>query len=326
MIKSKLNLKETQFAIEKLKDVFSSKLRKNLGLTRVSAPLFLKKKTGLNDGLNGEQAVTFKPKNIVENVEIVHSLAKWKRDALNRYNFFLYEGIYTDMNAIRQEEDIDLTHSFYVDQWDWEMVIDKNDRNIPFLKKIVKKIYKTLRTTEKEINKIYTNLNTKLPENITFISSKELYKLYPLLTPAEREYEIVKKNKAVFIYQIGNKLPDGIPHSKRAKDYDDWKLNGDLVVYDQVNDIALELSSMGIRVDSTALIKQYKLDKQKISEISPYHKSVLENKLPLTIGGGIGQSRIAMFLLEKEHIGEVQVSVWDEKTINFANENDIILL
>lgn len=322
----KLSLKETQFAIEKLKDIFSNQLRKRLNLTRVSAPLFLSTTSGLNDGLSGEQAVTFRPKNINEDLEIVHSLAKWKRDALSRYNFSLYEGIYTDMNAIRQQEDIDLTHSFYVDQWDWELIISKDDRNISFLKSVVKKIYKCLKNTEKTINRIYSSLKNKLPKNITFISSKELYKTFPTLKPEQRELEIVKKYKAVFIYQIGNKLPDGIPHSRRAKDYDDWNLNGDIVVYDEINDIALELSSMGIRVDNISLERQYNLKKEEIEKISPYHKNIINDKLPLTIGGGIGQSRIAMFLLEKNHIGEVQVSVWDEKTKNKAIDNKIILL
>ncbi|WP_427867568.1 aspartate--ammonia ligase [Mycoplasmopsis arginini] len=322
----KSTLKETQFAIEKLKDIFSHKLRKSLNLTRVSAPIFLRSSSGLNDGLSGETPVFFKPKNINENIEIIHSLAKWKRDALSRYNFGLYEGIYTDMNAIRQQEDIDLTHSFYVDQWDWELVIRNEDRNLAFLKSIVKKIYKSLKFTEKTINKVYSVLSNKLPKKITFIDSNDLYNLYPDLNPEEREYQIVKKYKAIFIYKIGNLLPDGKPHSKRAKDYDDWNLNGDLIVYDEINDIALELSSMGIRVNKSALINQYNLLENEIIKISPYHKNIIEEKLPLTIGGGIGQSRIAMFLLEKKHIGEVQVSVWDEDTKKKAIENDITLL
>ncbi|VEU81482.1 aspartate--ammonia ligase [Mycoplasmopsis arginini] len=326
MKNSKLSLKETQFAIEKLKDIFSRKLRKSLNLTRVSAPLFLRSSSGLNDGLSGELPVIFKPKNINENIEIIHSLAKWKRDALARYNFGLYEGIYTDMNAIRQQEDIDLTHSFYVDQWDWELVINSNDRNLTFLKSIVKKIYKSLKLTEKTINKFYPSLDKKLPKNITFIDSEELFNLYPNLSPEEREYEAVKKHKAIFIYKIGNLLPDKKPHSKRAKDYDDWNLNGDLIVYDGINDIALELSSMGIRVNKLSLIKQYNLLEEEIMQISPYHKNIIEEKLPLTIGGGIGQSRIAMFLLEKNHIGEVQVSVWDEETKKEALKNNINLL
>ncbi|WP_369991528.1 aspartate--ammonia ligase [Mycoplasmopsis arginini] len=326
MKNSKLSLKETQFAIEKLKDIFSQKLRKSLNLTRVSAPLFLRSSSGLNDGLSGELPVIFKPKNINENIEIIHSLAKWKRDALARYNFGLYEGIYTDMNAIRQQEDIDLTHSFYVDQWDWELVINSNDRNLTFLKSIVKKIYKSLKLTEKTINKFYPSLNKKLPKNITFIDSEELFNLYPNLSPEEREYEAVKEHKAIFIYKIGNLLADKKPHSKRAKDYDDWNLNGDLIVYDGINDIALELSSMGIRVNKLSLIKQYNLLEEEIMQISPYHKNIIEEKLPLTIGGGIGQSRIAMFLLEKNHIGEVQVSVWDEETKKDALKNNINLL
>ncbi|MGX9363869.1 aspartate--ammonia ligase [Mycoplasma sp. 527] len=326
MKKTCLTLKETQFAIEKLKDVFSHKLRKALNLTRVSAPMFLRSSSGLNDGLSGEKPVIFRPKNINEDIEIVHSLAKWKRDALARYNFNVYEGIYTDMNAIRQQENIDKTHSFYVDQWDWELVINKKDRNINFLKKVVKKIYKCLKETEKTINKIYQIFATKLPEKIFFISSNELYNLYPNISPEEREYEIAKEHKAIFIYQIGYLLNDNKPHSKRAKDYDDWMLNGDLIVYDPINDIALELSSMGIRVDGDSLRKQYQLSDYEIAKISPYHKAILENKLPLTIGGGLGQSRIAMFLLEKRHIGEVQVSIWNDETKKTISENGIILL
>ncbi|AZZ65789.1 aspartate--ammonia ligase [Metamycoplasma phocicerebrale] len=326
MKKAKLNLKETQYAIEILKDTFSKKLRKSLNLIRVSAPLFVRSTSGLNDGLSGEKPVSFQPISINESLEIVHSLAKWKRDALHRYNFELYHGIYTDMNAIRQQETIDNTHSFYVDQWDWEMIIDNKDRSISFLKKIVNKIYKSLKYTEYKINKIYSSLVSKLPKKVFFISSLDLYNRFPNLNAEQREYELVKEHGAIFIYQIGNLLPSGLPHSKRAKDYDDWQLNGDLIVYDKNNDIALELSSMGIRVNSESLIKQYNMDKTEITKISPYHKAVIENKLPLTIGGGIGQSRIAMFLLEKKHIGEVQVSVWDDKTIQNAKNSEIILL
>ncbi|MBN4089239.1 aspartate--ammonia ligase [Mycoplasma enhydrae] len=326
MKNSKLSLKETQLAIEILKDVFSHKLKKSLNLTRVSAPLFVRSSSGLNDGLSGEKPVSFRPKSINEKLEIVHSLAKWKRDALYRYNFDLYHGIYTDMNAIRQEEIIDNTHSFYVDQWDWEMIIAKEDRDLSFLKKIVNKIYQALKFTEKKINSTYVTLKSKLPKKIFFIDSLKLYNKFPNLSSKEREYELVKKYGAIFIYKIGYNLPDNIPHSNRAKDYDDWNLNGDLIVYDELNDIALELSSMGIRVDANSLQKQYNLPLEEIARISSYHQAIIENKFPLTIGGGIGQSRIAMFLLEKKHIGEVQVSVWDDKTIESAKKSDIILL
>ncbi|TPR53704.1 aspartate--ammonia ligase [Metamycoplasma neophronis] len=326
MKSKKLNLKETQYAIEKLKDYFSHNLRRKLNLVRVSAPLFVRSKSGLNDGLNGEGPVVFKAKGINENLEVVHSLAKWKRDALARYNFDVYEGLYTDMNAIRREEDLDKNHSFYVDQWDWELVIHESDRNLKFLKRIVKKIYSTLKATENRINKIYPNLSKKLPRNIEFINSLDLYNQYPKLTPEQREYEAVKKYGAIFVYGIGYDLPDGKPHSKRAKDYDDWELNGDMVVYDKVNDQALEISSMGIRVNKNSIQKQYNLSAEEISLISPYHKRLINKELPFTIGGGLGQSRIAMFLLEKKHIGEVQVSVWDEKNLDDAFQKEITIL
>ncbi|WP_334199151.1 aspartate--ammonia ligase [Mycoplasma struthionis] len=305
---------------------FSHNLRRKLNLVRVSAPLFVKTKSGLNDGLNGEEPVRFKAKNIEDNLEIVHSLAKWKRDALYRYGFNVYEGLYTDMNAIRREEDLDYKHSFYVDQWDWELVINKKDRNIRFLKRIVNKIYSALKITEKKINHIYPFLKNKLPEKLVFISSEELYELYPNVNAEQRENKFIKENKAAFIYRIGYPLKDGEPHSKRAKDYDDWELNGDLIVYDEQNDKALELSSMGIRVDSVALKKQYKLSNEEIEKISPFHKQLINEVLPFTIGGGLGQSRIAMFLLEKKHIGEVQVSVWDNETLEIAKENQTKIL
>ncbi|WP_027122939.1 aspartate--ammonia ligase [Metamycoplasma spumans] len=326
MKKEKLTLKETQYAIEKLKDYFSHILRKKLNLVRVSAPLFVRKESGLNDGLSGEKAVMFNAKGIESDLEVVHSLAKWKRDALARYDFRVYEGLYTDMNAIRREEDLDNKHSFYVDQWDWELVINKDDRNIKFLKTIVNKLYQTLKLTEAKINRIYPTLSKKLPTKITFINSLDLYKQYPDLNAEQREYEAVKKYGAIFIYQIGDDLPDGLPHSKRAKDYDDWKLNGDMVVYDKVNDQALEISSMGIRVDISSLKRQYNLTEEEISKISPYHNKLIKGELPYTIGGGLGQSRIAMFLLEKSHIGEVQVSVWDDETLDLANKKGIAIL
>ena len=321
MTKEKLTLKETQLAISKLKTLFSNKLAKKLNLHRVSAPLFVLKKTGLNDTLNGERPVSFTIKDLDGEIEIVHSLAKWKRNALKKYEFSVYEGLYDDMNAIRKEEDLDEFHSLYVDQWDWELIIKESDRNISFLKKIVKKIYNCLLYTEKEINKIYPQLSNKLSKQIFFITAKDLYKKYPTLTPKERENEIVKEKGSVFIIEIGNKLKDGNPHSSRAKDYDDWTLNGDLIVYDKLHNCAMELSSRGIRVNKDAIIKQYGTNENEISLLSKYHKNIIDNALPFTIGGGIGQSRIAMLLLEKQHIGEVQVSVWDDK--NYENAKKI---
>lgn len=326
MTKEKLTLKETQLAISKLKTLFSNKLAKKLNLHRVSAPLFVLKKTGLNDTLNGERPVSFTIKDLDGEIEIVHSLAKWKRNALKKYEFSVYEGLYADMNAIRKEEDLDEFHSLYVDQWDWELIIKESDRNISFLKKIVKKIYNCLLYTEKEINKIYPQLSNKLSKQIFFITAKDLYKKYPTLTPKERENEIVKEKGSVFIIEIGNKLKDGNPHSSRAKDYDDWTLNGDLIVYDKLHNCAMELSSMGIRVNKDAIIKQYGTNENEISLLSKYHKNIIDNALPFTIGGGIGQSRIAMLLLEKQHIGEAQVSVWDDKNYENAKKMGIKFL
>ncbi|MBN0919338.1 aspartate--ammonia ligase [[Mycoplasma] gypis] len=323
---NKLDLKQTQFAIEKLKEFFATELKRQLNLTRVSAPLFLTKESGLNDNLNGESAVSFMARGFDKELEVVHSLAKWKRFALKKYNFLPWEGIYTDMNAIRREEDLDNTHSFYVDQWDWELIIEKQDRTLDTLKQIVFKIYQVLKDTENDINNLYPQLSKKLVNNIHFISSYDLYQLYPNLTANERENEIAKKYKSVFIYQIGDILPDQKPHSARAKDYDDWNLNGDLIVWDEINQHALELSSMGIRVDRDALIRQYNLKPEEIQKNSPFHKQLIDNELPFTIGGGIGQSRISMFLLEKRHIGEVQVSVWDENNSKMAQDENFTLL
>lgn len=326
MPSSKLSLKDTQFAIEKLKDLFSHQLHRTLNLVRVSAPLFVKTKSGLNDGLNGEKPVVFFAYEVEDELQIIHSLAKWKRNALKKYEFGLYEGIYTDMNAIRKQEKLDYKHSIYVDQWDWELIIKKEDRNLKYLKHIVKLIYGALKNTEKSINRIYPVLSQKLAKNIYFISSSHLYNLYPNLSPEEREEAICKEYGSVFIYQIGYNLPDGIPHSKRAFDYDDWMLNGDLIVYDSVNKKALEISSMGIRVDKDSLIKQSNKTEEEIKKLSPYHCDLIEGKLPYTIGGGLGQSRIAMFLLEKHHIGEVQASAWDQKTLDESAKENIIIL
>lgn len=326
MYKSKLNVKETQQAIQDLKFAFTKKLNKELNLTRVSAPLFVLTHSKINDGLNGDEPVSFYPKNWDEKIEIVHSLAKWKRKALKKYNFNPYEGLWTDMNAIRKEDEIDYKHSLYVDQWDWELIINKNDRNIDFLKSIVTKIYNSIRYVESKI--VFNNpaLKIKLPKNLEFINSEDLYKMYPDVCAEERENLFLQKHKAAFIYKIGYNLPDNKPHSKRAFDYDDWNLNGDLVFYDEVNNQALEISSMGIRVDKDSLMKQYKYLNKTEKDLGEYHHNVLNDELPLTIGGGIGQSRLSMFLLEKKHIGEVQVSVWPKETKKKLEKEGIILL
>ena len=323
-----LNLKETQIAIKQVKDFFQRELAAELNLKRVSAPLFVSPESGLNDNLNGvERPVSFGVKEQNDSpFEIVHSLAKWKRLALKRYGFSVGEGLYTDMSAIRRDEETDNLHSIYVDQWDWEKIISKEDRNEETLRDTVKAVYEALRITEKYIANKYDYVECFLPEEITFITTEELIALYPDMTPKEREYEIVKKYGAVFLMQIGDILSDGQKHDGRAPDYDDWSLNGDILVYYPVLDIALELSSMGIRVDEKTLAKQ--LDKAGCPERArlPFQKALLEGKLPQTIGGGIGQSRICMFFLRKAHIGEVQVSVWPDEIYDIAAEHGITIL
>ena len=323
-----LNLKETQIAIKQVKDFFQRELAAELNLKRVSAPLFVSPESGLNDNLNGvERPVSFGVKEQNDSpFEIVHSLAKWKRLALKRYGFSVGEGLYTDMSAIRRDEETDNLHSIYVDQWDWEKIISKEDRNEETLRDTVKAVYEALRITEKYIANKYDYVECFLPEEITFITTEELIALYPDMTPKEREYEIVKKHGAVFLMQIGDILSDGQKHDGRAPDYDDWSLNGDILVYYPVLDIALELSSMGIRVDEKTLAKQ--LDKAGCPERArlPFQKALLEGKLPQTIGGGIGQSRICMFFLRKAHIGEVQVSVWPDEIYDIAAEHGITIL
>ncbi|WP_029512765.1 aspartate--ammonia ligase [Mycoplasmopsis iners] len=326
MYKSKLNIKETQLAIQELKFSFIKNLSKALNLVRVSAPLFVRSNLKINDGLSGEEPVSFKPEQIDDRLEIVHSLAKWKREALRKYHFSLHEGIWTDMNAIRQQENIDYLHSYYVDQWDWEMIISSTDRNLNFLQSVVKKIYKTIRFVEHQLIFNFPSLTKKLPEEITFISSAELLEKYPNLSPEERETEFAKEVKAFFVYQIGYPLKDGKKQSSRAFDYDDWNLNGDLIVYDYVNNKALEISSMGIRVNDESLIKQAEFDNKDQKFFGQYHRDIINNSLPLTIGGGIGQSRLSMFLLEKKHIGEVQVGVWSDEIIENCKKEGIELL
>lgn len=323
-----LNLKETQMAIKSLKDYFQRDLANTLNLARISAPLIVRPETGLNDNLSGvEKAVDFDFRNYGINVEIVQSLAKWKRNALKEYNFHCYEGLYADMNALRPDEDLDCIHSVYVDQWDWEKVIKLEDRNEEYLKSIVRQIYEVFKRSEEYINQVYPFvLSKKLPEDIFFIESEELYKRYPNMTSKEREDAICKEKKAVFIMKIGGKLSSGEAHDMRSPDYDDWNLNGDILFYNPILDSAMELSSMGIRVDSNSLNEQLKLSDKTERLKMEYHKNVMNNILPYTIGGGIGQSRLCMFFLEKRHIGEVQASVWDDETKIKAKEEGIILL
>ncbi len=315
---SELSLYDTQIAIKTVKDFFQQTLAEQLYLLRVSAPLFVRPESGLNDNLNGvERPVSFGIKEQGDRpVEIVHSLAKWKRNALKQYGFHVGEGLYTDMNAIRRDEDTDNVHSIYVDQWDWEKIILKQDRNMDYLKEIVKKIYKALKKTEK-----YMSIRYDYIEEI-----QELLDLYPDLTPKERENKIAQEKGAVFLMQIGGRLSNGEPHDGRAPDYDDWSLNGDIIVWYPVLGHALELSSMGIRVDEEALAEQLKIAGCEERAELPFQKAILAKKLPYTIGGGIGQSRICMFYLRKAHIGEVQASIWPEAIRETAAQHGVTLL
>lgn len=321
-----LSLRDTEIAIKKVKDFFERDLAIELNLTRVSAPLFVDSESGMNDNLNGsERPVKFDVLS-GENFEIVHSLAKWKRYALKMYGFERGEGLYTDMNAIRRDEETDNIHSIFVDQWDWEKIISKEDRNVETLKKTVKLIYSALRHTEYYISKEYDYLGCSLPERIHFITSNELEELYPEKSRKEREYLAAKEYGAIFLMKIGGALKDGKPHDGRAPDYDDWQLNGDIIVYYDVLDIALELSSMGIRVDEETLEKQLKISGCENRKEFAFHKSLLNGELPYTIGGGIGQSRMCMYFLRKAHIGEVQSSYWNKETVDYCKDHGAILL
>ena len=322
-----LNLYDTQRAIGTVKRLFADTLCATLNLYRVSAPLFLEASTGLNDDLNGvERKVTFDIKESGIEAQVVQSLAKWKRKALKDYDFRVGKGLYCDMNAIRRDEDLDNLHSIYVDQWDWEKVITKEERTRGTLEETVRAVYKALKITEDYMAYEYDYIGRVLPEHIEFITSQELEDLYPDLTPKQREYEIVKLHGAVFIEQIGGKLKSGEPHDGRAPDYDDWKLNGDIIVYYPVLDIALELSSMGIRVDEISLHEQLKAAGCEEREKLAFQKALLNGELPYTIGGGIGQSRICMFFLRKAHIGEIQSSLWPDEVREEANKAGIPLL
>ena len=325
---SPLTIRETEVAIKEVKDHFERALAKSLHLTRVSAPLFVRPESGLNDNLNGvERPVSFGIREQEDReVEIVHSLAKWKRYALKRYGFHSGEGLYTDMSAIRRDEETDNIHSIYVDQWDWEKVISREERNMETLEYTVGKVYSALKETEQFMARRYNYIEAFLPEEITFITSQELETMYPDKTPKEREYHFAKAKGAIFIKQIGKTLASGQKHDGRAPDYDDWELNGDIIVYYPVLDITLELSSMGIRVDEAALARQLKLAGCEERAELDFQKALLHGELPCTVGGGIGQSRICMFYLRKAHIGEVQSSIWPQEIVEAAAEGGICLL
>ncbi len=319
---------ESQRAIKKIKDFFQQELAYGLNLRRVTAPLFVLPESGLNDNLNGvERTVSFTLKDMDERtVEIVQSLAKWKRMALGKYEVEPGNGIYTDMNAIRRDEDFDNIHSVYVDQWDWEKVIQREDRTEEYLKQTVTTIYNSIKNLGDYVNRLYKEIQIELPNEIYFITTQELEDLYPGKTAKERENAIAEEKKAVFIMKIGGKLSSGEKHDGRAPDYDDWELNGDIILWNSVLEMAFEISSMGIRVDKTSMAKQLEIanatDRRELS----FHKAILNDELPLSIGGGIGQSRLCMFFLKKAHIGEVQVSVWPEKMIEECKQNNIFLL
>ena len=322
----RLSLRDTEIAIKKVKDFFERDLAIQLNLTRVSAPLFVDRESGLNDNLSGkERPVTF---DLLtgKNFEIVHSLAKWKRFALKEYDFQVGEGLYTDMNAIRRDEWLDNVHSVYVDQWDWEKVITRETRNIEYLKLIVKAIVEAICNTSDRLKVRFPQLTTELCRDVSFITTQELEDLYPDMTGSERENAYLKEHKTAFIMQIGAPLRSGKPHDSRAPDYDDWQLNGDIFFWDDVLGRALEISSMGIRVDSETLDKQLRMANCDDRRVLPFHKMLLSDELPLTIGGGIGQSRLCMLMMGCAHIGEVQSSLWDSETQRICEENGIPLL
>lgn len=324
---SPLSLYETQTAIGELRTAFEGNLSNSLNLCRVSAPLFVAPETGLNDDLNGvERPVEFDVAETGSNAQIVHSLAKWKRFALHKYGFPVGKGLYTDMNAVRRDEEMDNLHSIYVDQWDWEKVIDRETRTTEYLKETVKAIVAAICKTQELIKKDYPSLKTSLCPEVSFVTTQELEDMYPSLTPKQREDEYLKEHKTAFIMQIGGKLKSGVKHDGRAPDYDDWKLNGDIVFWSDILQCAFEVSSMGIRVDEKSLDSQLTEAGADARRSLPFHKALLAGELPLTMGGGIGQSRLCMLLLEKAHIGEVQVSLWDKATIDGCKGAGIELL
>lgn len=323
-----LDILETQKAIKIVKDTFEKELSEHLNLTRVSAPLFVTKSSGLNDNLNGvERPVSFDIKGIPnEEIEVVQSLAKWKRMALKKYGLKRFKGLYTDMNAIRRDEQLDNLHSCYVDQWDWEKVIYKEDRNIEFLKGTVERIMKAIIATEKVVYEKYPNIKPSIKAEPFFITTQELEYMYPDLSPKERENKITKEHKTVFLMQIGKPLSNGKPHDGRSPDYDDWELNGDLLLWYDLFDSAIEISSMGIRVDSFSLERQLILAGCEDRKDLPFHKALLNDELPLTMGGGIGQSRLCLIMLKKAHVGEVQASLWPKDIIEECAKQNIHLL
>ena len=323
----KLTVRETQEAIKYIRDTFQKEIGKEMNLERISAPLFVEKSSGLNDDLNGvERKVSFDLAAMPgEEVEVVQSLAKWKRMALGKYGFKPGEGLYTNMNAIRRDEELDNLHSVYVDQWDWERVITKEERTIETLEKTVRTIFKVIKHMEHEVWYKYPQAVYRLPDDIVFIDSEDLRRKYPDLTPKERENAICKEYGAVFIMRIGDKLGDGKPHDGRAPDYDDWQLNGDILFWFKPLNMAMEISSMGIRVSEESLHEQLKkadcLEREKL----PFHRMILNRELPYSIGGGIGQSRLCMLLLGRAHVGEVQASMWPESMRNECADHNIIL-
>jgi aspartate--ammonia ligase len=332
-----LNLQQTELGISKIKEFFQSNLSSELRLRRVTAPLFVLRGTGINDDLNGvERAVNFPIKDMGDvQAEVVQSLAKWKRLTLAAYEVENGYGIYTDMNAIRADEELGNLHSLYVDQWDWERVMTVEERNIDFLKSIVNKIYAAFLRTEYLVSEIFPEIKGCLPQEITFIHAEELRRLYPTLTPKEREFEITQKHKAVFIIGIGGALGDGQKHDGRAPDYDDWStiaenglagLNGDILLWNPVLEIPFEVSSMGIRVDKPALLRQLEIEGKQERLDLYFHKRLMEGSLPLSIGGGIGQSRLCMFFLRKAHIGEIQSSIWPPQMYKECLKLNIILM
>ena len=324
---SDLNLHDTQVAIKTVKDFFQQTLAQKLNLLRVSAPVFVSPSSGLNDNLNGvERPVSFDIKGQEENAEIVHSLAKWKRYALKKYGFAQGEGLYTDMIAIRRDEDLDNIHSVYVDQWDWEKIISREERTMATLISTVRTIYSVLRKTEKYMAVQYDYIEEILPREIAFVSTQELVDMYPDCTPKEREYKIVKEKGAVFLMQVGKVLSNGERHDGRAPDYDDWELNGDILMWNPVLERSFELSSMGIRVDAAALDRQLTAANCNQRRELPFHKMLLNGELPQSIGGGIGQSRLCMLLIGTCHIGEVQVSLWDTDTLKICEDAGVTLL
>lgn len=323
-----LSVRQTQEAIKYIRDTFQHEFGKEMNLLRISAPLFVEKRSGLNDDLNGiEEPVHFTMKDIGdERIEVVHSLAKWKRMALKKYGFQLHEGLYTNMNAIRKDEELDNLHSAYVDQWDWEKILTKEERTENVLKQHVRTIFKVIKHMEHEVWYKYPEAVNHLPNKIHFITTQELLDKYPAYTAKERENAIAKELGCVFIMKIGDKLSNGEKHDGRAPDYDDWRLNGDILFWYEPLQCALEISSMGIRVDENSLVEQLRKEGKEERLQLPFHRAILEQRLPYTIGGGIGQSRLCMLLLKKAHIGEVQASIWPEDMIEECYKNNIQIL